>query len=340
MFFRSGAWLFVGRGYPRLAKGAGLKIRPSLVRDPVAQAFEGSSPSPRTTTGTQEIDGFSEYLREKGLRESTVETKLKILRAMSHHINLWDSDAARVHIKRHDVVGRRKNSMGFAYRDWCRWKGFDYAPDKYEEQDAGLPYIPLERDLDQLIAGLSPKYACFVQLLKESAFRPGEAARLTPRDVDLERRIVTLNLPEKRSKPRQFRMSERLSAMMAPLLRTNGRIWTLPVDDVRRTYSNQRRRTANKLGNPALLRGTFKTLRHWKATSEYHRTKDILYVKEMLGHKRIENTLIYTHLVSFEEEDAYTVKVASTIEEFTTLLESGFEYVTDYEGRKILRKRK
>ena len=49
MFFRFGVWVFVGRGYPRLAKGAGLKIRQSLVRDPVAQAFVGSSPTPRTT---------------------------------------------------------------------------------------------------------------------------------------------------------------------------------------------------------------------------------------------------------------------------------------------------
>ena len=67
MFFRFGVWVVVGRGYPRLAKGAGLKIRQSLVRDPVAQAFVGSSPTPRTTTETREMDGFSDYLVEKGL---------------------------------------------------------------------------------------------------------------------------------------------------------------------------------------------------------------------------------------------------------------------------------
>jgi hypothetical protein len=60
----------------------------------------------------------------------------------------------------------------------------------------------------------------------------------------------------------------------------------------------------------------------------------------MLGHKRIENTLVYTHLIDFEEDDSFTVRVASSIEEYTTLLESGFEYVSDYEGKKILRKRK
>jgi hypothetical protein len=43
-------------------------------------------------------------------------------------------------------------------------------------------------------------------------------------------------------------------------------------------------------------------------------------------------------LINYSED--YTVKIASSIEEFTELLESGFEYVSDYEGRKVLRKRK
>ena len=73
---------------------------------------------------------------------------------------------------------------------------------------------------------------------------------------------------------------------------------------------------------------------------EYHRTKDILYVKQLLGHKNIKNTLVYTHLVGFEEDDSFIMKIASNLEEFTELLESGFEYVSDYEGRKVLRKRK
>jgi integrase len=80
-------------------------------------------------------------------------------------------------------------------------------------------------------------------------------------------------------------------------------------------------------------------LRHYFATTLYHQTKDILFVKAKMGHKRIATTLLYTQLLDLKD-DEWTVRVASSIYEFTALLESGFEYVSDYEGRKVLRKRK
>jgi integrase len=232
--------------------------------------------------------------------------------------------------------------LSYAYRDWCRWKGFDYDVQKFKEEQHKLPYIPTENELDQLIAGFSPKYAAFLQLLKETGFRSIEARRLTPRDVDLVRGIVTLNNPAKGSRPRQFKLSTKLQVMLAPFvkkLKPNETIWSAKANSVRSRFSRTRNRIAKKLGNPRLTRITLHTFRHWKATTEYHRTKDILYVKNLLGHRDIKNTLVYTHLVNFEE-DSYIVKIASSINEFTKLLESGFEFVSDYDDKKILRKRK
>jgi integrase len=96
---------------------------------------------------------------------------------------------------------------------------------------------------------------------------------------------------------------------------------------------------AAKLKNPRLLQISFHTFRHWKATMEYHKTKDILHVMQMLGHRSIQNTLIYTQLVSFKDEE-FTAKVATTEQEVCQLVEAGFEYVCDYNGHKIFRKRK
>lgn len=59
---------------------------------------------------------------------------------------------------------------------------------------------------------------------------------------------------------------------------------------------------------------------------EYHRTKDILHVMKILGHKNINNTLVYTHLVDFGN-DKYVSKIANSAEEAGKLVESGYEYV-------------
>lgn len=107
----------------------------------------------------------------------------------------------------------------------------------------------------------------------------------------------------------------------------------------RANFTNQRKRLAQKLQNPKLLQISFHTLRHWKATMEYHRTKDILHVKQILGHRSINSTMIYTHLINFESEE-FHVRVAKTLEEACKLAEAGFDYFTEIEGAQIFRKRK
>ena len=69
-------------------------------------------------------------------------------------------------------------------------------------------------------------------------------------------------------------------------------------------------------------------------------TEDILHVKNLLRHKKIDNTLIYTQLISFENEDDFTCRAANTVKEAKELIEAGFEYVTDMEDVKLFRKRK
>ena len=341
------------RGFPSGQRGG--------AQDPIAKAFEGSNPSPRTYSSSLYIEpeyealsspsnrilnptsSFDEYLRDKELAESTVRTKVKLIRFLEKRLNLWDSDSVKQFIHNHAWGGKRKNNASYAYRDWCNWKGFEYSYRKYKEPESPLPYIPTETEIDQLIAECNAEYACLLQLLKETAFRIGEAMRLTPSDIDVTRKIVTLNVPEKGSRPRQAKMSDRLTAMIVPLIQKTGfneRIWSLRYESLQRTFSGRRNNLADKLKNPNILKITFKTFRHWKATLEYHKTKDILHVKRLLGHRSLKNTLIYTHLVDFGENDSFTVKIASSIDEFAGLLEAGFEYVSDYEENKICRKRK
>ena len=80
-------------------------------------------------------------------------------------------------------------------------------------------------------------------------------------------------------------------------------------------------------------------LRHFCATMLYHKTKDILYVKQQLGHRSIESTLMYTQLINFEANE-WTSSVATTVKEACELINDGFEFVCNFNGSKIFRKRK
>jgi len=58
-----------------------------------------------------------------------------------------------------------------------------------------------------------------------------------------------------------------------------------------------------------------------------------------MGHKRLETTQKYMHLMNLND-DEWTCKTASTVEEAMRLVEAGFQYVTDMGGLKIFKKRK
>ena len=64
-----------------------------------------------------------------------------------------------------------------------------------------------------------------------------------------------------------------------------------------------------------------------------------MHVKYLLGHKCIQNTDRYTHIVEFADDHYYSA-VAKSVEESRKLIEDGWEYVTDMEEYKIFRKPK
>jgi hypothetical protein len=73
---------------------------------------------------------------------------------------------------------------------------------------------------------------------------------------------------------------------------------------------------------------------------EFAKTKNILHVRNLLGHKSVQSTELYTQLIDFHD-DEYHSAVAKTVEEGQKLVEAGFEYVCGFDdGIRLFRKRK
>jgi len=197
------------------------------------------------------------------------------------------------------------------------------------------------RAIDDLIAGCNKYVATFLQIAKETGARAGEIFNLKWIDINFTSRTMNISL-EKGSNTRIFQISNKLLAMFNVLPNESEQIFKhyLKLNYLRRSFERYRKRAAQKLGNQRILKITFHTLRHWKATMECHKTKDILYVMKLLGHRNIKNTLLYTQSVHNAKDGEYSSKVARTINEARRLVEAGFEYVCEVDGAKLFRRRK
>ncbi len=291
-----------------------------------------------------EIINCGLWMQRSGYRPSTIQSCVSALKAVARRSNLLDPENVKAYVASAPVSENRKQTIFEHLTRFYKWKHIPFSAPRWKRIEV-LPFIPTEIEINQLISGVDAKRAAFLQLVKETACRPGEAWGLRWIDLDTERNCVRIS-PEKNSRPRERKITRRLFAMLDRLPKRWEMVFHNPelepvesLDDFRRTFIRQRSLVAEKLQNPRIKRITFKTLRHFTATMEYHKTKDILHVMNLLGHKNIKNTLVYTHLVSFET-DEFVCKVAGTIKEATQLLEVGFDYVTEMDGNKLFRKRK
>ena len=295
----------------------------------------------------KELEGklinFAWWLKKQGKSDKTIRNYVWMLRLLAKHgADLEDPESIKDVLARLDKGNRWKRLAINAYSAYLKMHGLSWNPPKVNIVRK-LPFIPLESELDALIAGCGPKTSTLLQLLKETGMRIGEALRLTWRSVDLERRVIILNEPEKNSNPRVFKISDKLIGMLNRPPKTNERVFPLTYNGVKNTFEHSRHKLAMKLNNPRLMKITFHTFRHWKATMEYHKTKDIMHVKELLGHKNIENTMLYIQVEKAlfnEDSSEFTVKVAKTPEEIQSLLEAGFEYVCEKDDLMFFKKRK
>jgi hypothetical protein len=68
----------------------------------------------------------------------------------------------------------RKQILAQYLERFYHFKGIAFEKPRYRRVER-LPFVPMEVEIDQLIAGVGQKSAAFLQCIKETAARPGEA---------------------------------------------------------------------------------------------------------------------------------------------------------------------
>jgi integrase len=110
-------------------------------------------------------------------------------------------------------------------------------------------------------------------------------------------------------------------------------------EDYGKHYRAMRNKLANDHKDPSIATIRLYDFRHYFCSRQLNDTKDPYFVMVQMGHKKLETTQKYTHLMNLND-DEWTCKTAANVIEATILIKSGFQYVTEMDGLKLFKKRK
>jgi integrase/recombinase XerD len=281
-------------------------------------------------------------MRANGNAAETVDDTIRRLKRLAKQCDINNPYEVKEKLAELKWKNSTKATMTSHFTNYFKFIGKEWKPPKYKAEER-LPFIPTEQEIDQLIASMTRKYAVYLQILKETGIRTSELMLLKWTDIDTQKKTINIT-PTKGSNPRILPISNKLLDMLNQLQRKTERIVWVTKKSLRSAYTRARTRATKKLQNPRLQKITLHTFRHWKGTMEYHKTRDILHVKRVLGHKTIECTLIYINIeqaLFLRETDEWTHTVVHTIDEETKAIDAGFELVRAInQTTAIYRKRK
>ena len=308
----------------------------SETRQEIAQR-EGTE----TSKQLAQIVDYAWQIKKRGLAESTIKQRVyRLKHLLREGANLNDPDSVSTILATRNWTESNKQVFIVAYQSFARTHKLQWEKPK-TRIERKMPFIPTEEEIDQLIAGCGKKTATFLQMLKDTGARTAEASRIQWIDIDEKSSTIRINHPVKGSLARIVKVTPKTIATLNNLQKTGNYVFNTNAQTTRNLFDKQRNRIARNLQNPRLRQINLHTLRHWKATMEFHRTLNIKFVQQMLGHKKLETTDLYTHLINYKC-DEWDVAHARNLEEESKLIEAGFEYVrySEKDQVAIYRKRK
>jgi len=278
-------------------------------------------------------------LRAQGLSEGTLRNISFNLKHLAKHSDLDDPESVKMYIARKQCANSQKANLVKAYNYYAIVNGLEWIKPKYRFERK-IPKIPSKEQIEKLISSASPRYATILRILAETGIMPHELSKISRKDIDLEKGLLYVR-GYKGHSSRVFKLSSETVKMLSIYLSKNDKMYPFPKSEwICKCYREHRNRLAEKLQDPSLRTIRLYDFRHYYATMLYYKTRDILLVKQQLGHKKIETTMLYTQLVNFPEDKEFVSATARTIQEAQKLIESGFEYVTTFDGIMLFRKRK
>jgi len=191
------------------------------------------------------------------------------------------------------------NAIKFYYKNICNYKNFINI--KFAKKYQKLPVVLSKNEVDLILNNVNNrKHKLMLSISYGAGLRVNEVINLKIENIDFDRNLIHIK-QSKGGKDRVTVLPEKIKDTLENLIFTG--------DNKRYVFESERggkltTRTAQKIFEKAfkksgiVKRATFHSLRHSFATHLLENGVDVRYVQELLGHRNIRTTQIYTHVTN------------------------------------------
>jgi integrase len=258
-------------------------------------------------------------MKNNARSEYTIKFTDKALTRISKHANLNEPEQVKQFIANLQATNCYKKNLCLAYNKYCKYYQIKWQMPHYQPEEKRIK-IPTTQKLEMLIASSGRILSIELSISKETGLRPIELCNLKVKDIDLDQKTI-YPTTAKHGSGRALKISNNLCVTLQNYvnrnnLSLNDKLFKSTAENYAKHYRIMRNALAKKLNDSSLRTIRLYDFRHYFATMLYAKTRDILYVKQQMGHKKIETTLIYTQLLNLND-DEWTVKTATNIKQAT-----------------------
>jgi len=293
------------------------------------------------------------HLEGKGKSENTQIATRKNLKLIAQRANLGNPEEVELAIARYKCINGKPASNAYkaklcdAYQHYCKFNRVIWEKPIYRPDEKGIQ-PPTDEQCKILIGGIKGELSIKVQLSAETGLRPCEIMGkkgLRVRDIHIDQHTVTATSAKGCNARPALKISEELTARIRTLisernLRTEDSVFTGHERRYGEHFRRARNNLANKLQMPELRNIRLYDLRHYYVTKQLRRIQNVEFVRQIVGHKRLNTTQRYMHLLASTSGE-WIVEGTTDKERAKQLLAEDFAYqLTAPDGTMLFRKAK
>ena len=277
----------------------------------------------------------------------TIHETAKHLKRLSQHCDLNNPEDVKQYVSALEVSNGYKITLHQAYRRLAEFYNIPYKMPKNLRAEAHAVTLPTNEKLTAFINYARRGLALKLRISKYG-LRPIEVCGLKAKDIDPDHKTITPTTAKRgnaRTIPIDQPLADTLKAyIQRKKFQPNDYLFNPQARYYSKSFRAMRTRLAEQMNDPTFKQIQLYHFRHYYGTMTQLKYRDVPTTAYLLGHRNWKNTQVYVNLAKIlemgKDDENYIVKTASTLKEYTDLLEAGFTYVSDYENVKVLRKRK